>query len=281
MQQRPKAPGQPRRRLGQRPTSAAGTVSSTPHSSNVSRTAALTRARAAQRSSAEAPREHGAASRPSHGEVGRRRRRRPPRRGTRACRRRTPSRSGASARPRCRPSPSRRSATVAGGSRHRGALGTAQSADLDDDSTSTGASSGSTATPTALRACDAGVAEHVAEQLARTVHDAGLAGEVRGARDEADDLDDADDRFERSPISARIAASAFSAHRAASSLAWSGVDLGADLAGRGERAVDHRELARGVDVRAGAHGRDVRRDGAAHGRQREPELRDALLAGWS
>ena len=57
-------------------------------------------------------------------------------------------------------------------------------------STSTGASSGSTATPTALRACWPGLAEDLAEQLGGAVHDAGLTGEVGSGGDEADDLDD-------------------------------------------------------------------------------------------
>ena len=46
-------------------------------------------------------------------------------------------------------------------------------------STSTGAPSGSSATPTALRACRPGLAEDLAEQLGRAVDHARLAGEAR------------------------------------------------------------------------------------------------------
>ena len=62
----------------------------------------------------------------------------------------------------------------------------------------------------------------------------------------------------RSPTIDFTAASAFSAQVRASSLASSARDLGADLAGHGELAVHHGQLAGGVHVRPGPHGRHVR-----------------------
>ena len=132
----------------------------------------------------------------------------------------------------------------------RDGAGGGQGATSTTISTSTGASSGSTATPTATAGVDARRRRTTsAEQLAGAVDHAGLTGEVRGAGDEADDLDDPDDLVEVADRSASTAASALSAQIAASSLAVARGDLGADLAGRGQRAVDHRQLARGVDVR--------------------------------
>jgi hypothetical protein len=81
------------------------------------------------------------------------------------------------------------------------------------------------------------VAEDLAEQLAGTVDDAGLAGEVRRRGDEADDLDhaaylpevadlglDGGDRVERALLRAL--------------LGLLGRHLAADLAGRQQLAVD-------------------------------------------
>ena len=102
----------------------------------------------------------------------------------------------------------------------------------------------------------AGLAEHRAEQLRRAVDHARLAGEALGRRDEADDLDDPDDVGQadqrRRPRRARSARSGRPA-----ACASSGGHLGADLAGREQLAVDHRELAGHVDVVARPHRRHV------------------------
>ena len=84
-----------------------------------------------------------------------------------------------------------------------------------------------------------------------------------------------------------------SAQIRASSLASSAADVGADLAGLRELAADHRQLARGVDEVAGAHGGHVggqrRDDGGQFDAQlgeprrrrslRPLHVRDELLAG--
>ena len=124
------------------------------------------------------------------------------------------------------------------------------------------------------------VAEHLAEQLAGAVDDAGLAGEVRGARDEADDLDDpaylvevADlgldggERVERAGL--RRASLACSASTSAPTL---------PVASARRRP---RQLAGGVDQVAGAHGRHVGRERRGVAGQRQAELGQPLARGCS
>ena len=69
----------------------------------------------------------------------------------------------------------------------------------------------------------AGVAEGLAEQLARTVDDARLTGEVGGAGHETDDLDHADDLVEVADDRLHRGDRVERARLAASSLACSGV----------------------------------------------------------
>ena len=119
-------------------------------------------------------------------------------------------------------------------------------------STSTGASRGRTATPIALRACaPTGWVSRVrrprAEEFARTVDDAGLAGEVRRAGDEADAPSRCAPR--KKLPTRRAARPAHSTRRSGRRVRCLGRQpAGADLADLEELAVDRRELARRVDV---------------------------------
>ena len=64
-------------------------------------------------------------------------------------------------------------------------------------STSTAKPRGSAATPIAVRACGAALAEHRGEQVGRPVDDPGLVGELGRAGDEAAHLHDLGDGVER------------------------------------------------------------------------------------
>ena len=84
--------------------------------------------------------------------------------------------------------------------RHTVGIGAAHGETSTISSTSTGAPSGSSLTPTAERACFTGVTEHLAEGFRRTIDDGRLPGEPVGRRHESDDLDDADDRVDSDKV---------------------------------------------------------------------------------
>ena len=141
-----------------------------------------------------------------------------------------------------------------------------------------GESSGRTATPTALRACTPASPKISPSSVAGAVDHGRLAGERRVGGDEADDLDDARDLVERPDLRRdggerveRGGAGERRGHeRADEPLAV------ADLAGRGEGALDEGQLAGRVDVAARAHRRDVGRDRGGDLGELEPELGEAL-----
>ena len=271
-------------------SSGVGPASRTPDSSKVSRTAAHTSARASALVAAERA-AHCRRRRPGPADLGGRRRPgRPSRRGTRASRRRRPcrlhppqqvdlgpvgaSRSSATVAA-SRGRRGRRSPRRAGAARARpGPTATRRSVherDLDDAARPRPARrAAGRRRPTAERACCAGVAEDLAEQLGGAVDDPRLAGEVRRRGDEADDLDDphdaleADQRVDRGQRVERAGAGQL--------LGLLGRDERADLADGGQRALDHRQLPGGEDQVAGAHGRDVRRDRRHDRRQLQAEL---------
>ena len=109
-------------------------------------------------------------------------------------------------------------------------------------STSTGESSGSDGDADGGARMRPELAERLQQQVAGAVDDAGLAGEVRRAGDEADDLDDAHDRLEeRDRLHGGDRVQRADRGELGSPL---GRHLGADLARRGEHAVDEGQLAR-------------------------------------
>ena len=93
----------------------------------------------------------------------------------------------------------------------------------------------------------AGVAEDLADQLGGAVGDPRLPGEVRGGGDEDDELDDPASPA-RGGTSARIAASALSAHCCAHSTACSAVTSPPTLPVAISSPDAHRQLAGGEDV---------------------------------
>ena len=136
-------------------------------------------------------------------------------------------------------------------------------------STSTGASRGSTATPTALRACWPASPKTSTSSRLAPFATAGLSGEARRAGDEDDDLDHAGDRVDAAHLVRdrrhRVE------HRQPSALGRRlGGDLRADLARGREPALDHRQLTGGVHEVPDPHRRDVGRQRGHHGGQGQP-----------
>jgi hypothetical protein len=120
------------------------------------------------------------------------------------------------------------------------------------------------------------LAEHLVQQRARAVDDAGLASEGRVARHEPDDLDDPDHAVQvpdergdgRDGVQRRRAGEAL--RRLRGHLAGAGADLAADR----QLARHERQLAGRVDVVARPDGRDVGGDGRGDLGQRDAELRE-------
>ncbi|KDN16345.1 hypothetical protein DV20_41635 [Amycolatopsis rifamycinica] len=114
------------------------------------------------------------------------------------------------------------------------------------------------------------VAEDLAEQFGRAVDDRRLTGEALRGSHEADNLDDPRDVVNahqgvhgRERVERR---------RPRVALRLFGADLRADLAGRGEHAVDEGQLAGGVDVLAALHGGHVRGQRGRDAGQLDAEL---------
>ncbi len=118
---------------------------------------------------------------------------------------------------------------------------------------------------------DPRVAEDLPQHLARAVDDAGLPGEALGRGDEARDLDHARDAVDAAGRIGRRCEPVERA-RACVRLGVLGGHLGADLAGRGERAVDEGQLAARVDEAAVHDGGDVGGDGGRDRGQLDAEL---------
>ena len=129
-------------------------------------------------------------------------------------------------------------------------------------STSTGASSGSTATPTALRACTPLSPSTSPSSSLAPLMTPGCPVKSGAEATKPTTLTTRSIRS-RSPTTDLTAASALSAQVRGQLLGLLRRDLGADLAGDRQLAVHHRQLAGGVDVRAGAHGRAGTRPAAA------------------
>ena len=143
-------------------------------------------------------------------------------------------------------------------------------------STSTGAFSGSTATPTALRAClPASPKTSPSSSLAPLI-DLRLAVEAGRAGHEADHLHDPADLRQPADHGRRRGERV---QRAGAGQVGRllGADLGTDLAGAASLPFDHRHLARGVDeVRSGRPARTPRRRRGDLGQLR-PSAASAVL----
>src|SRR5437899_4076125 len=120
------------------------------------------------------------------------------------------------------------------------------------------------------------VTEYVAQQLTRSVDHSGLTSERGHRRHVADDLDDSCHRGEVADL--RLYRSDCVESTDPGQLFGPlGCDLRADLARLAQLAVNHRQLARGVDVRPGANRWHVGRDGLRPRGPGQSELDHALF----
>ena len=122
-----------------------------------------------------------------------------------------------------------------------------------------------------------GVAEHLLEQLRRTVADGGLLIEAGCAVHHHESFTTRV-TFERSPISAFSAARPLTHVDARGLVRFLDGDISADLAGD-ERAVLERSLSGDEDEVACAHGRNVRRDRRDRRREVDARARRASASG--
>ena len=143
-------------------------------------------------------------------------------------------------------------------------------------STSTGASSGSTGTPTAERACTPASPKTLPSSSETPLATCGWPVKSGVEATKHDDLDDPLDQREVADLGLDGGDGVQRALlRAVDRLLEA--DLAADLAGGHQLAGAHRQLAGGEDVVAGAHGGHVDRHRLGDLGHRQPELGQPLL----
>ena len=140
-------------------------------------------------------------------------------------------------------------------------------------STSTGAPSGSSATPIGAAGVPPSSPKILPEQLAGAVDHPRLAGEALGAGDVADDADDPGDGVQADQVvdgGQRVEGADLRVGRGGLD-----VDRSADLAGAAQAAVDERQLTGGEHQRTGADGGHVGGDRRGDGGQPDAQLGEA------